>query len=300
MQLREAIIAFLDHHRIEKGHSPHTVDAYRSDLSAFAKFAASDLLTDMDQVTQLKEYLSTMTTERALSSATIRRRMACLRSFFRFCAGADWCSDPFEIWHPTLKRPKQLPKALNDKTIGCLIKGEALSEVEAQTVTLVLFMSATGVRVSELCAIRTSDVANTGETVRIRGKGAKDRMVYLADECLIDTVRRQRLHRLQQSTGDASLFLNSRGDTLRPQTVRRRLHKLRRKAGVDLRITPHMLRHSAATLLLENGTDIRYVQRLLGHASIATTEIYTRVTDPALKSAVQKANVLSKLRAANL
>ncbi|MEM9810479.1 MAG: tyrosine-type recombinase/integrase, partial [Pseudomonadota bacterium] len=107
----------------------------------------------------------------------------------------------------------------------------------------------------------------------------------------------RRSDRLAAAGPTAALCLSSRGRALRPQTLRRRLHKLVASVGITDRVTPHRLRHSAATLLLEGGTDIRYVQRLLGHASIATTEIYTRVTDPALVEALRQADVLGRMRA---
>ena len=126
----------------------------------------------------------------------------------------------------------------------------------------------------------------------MHGKGSKDRIVYLTHNAVQKEMRNRRTERLLGAGKDAPIFTNSRGDPMRPQTLRRRLHKYVKDLGHDATVTPHMFRHSAATLLIEQGADIRIVQKLLGHASISTTEIYTHVSNETLRSALNKANTL--------
>ncbi|WP_414834297.1 tyrosine-type recombinase/integrase [Afifella sp. YEN Y35] len=206
-------------------------------------------------------------------------------------------SDPFKEWMPALKRPRRLPRALSlDEVRSLIAAGQAGAASDPDTIFAILLLSATGLRVSELCSIRAADLSGDGSTIHITGKGSRDRIVYVADEKLRNGLIERRAARIHEAGITAPLLLNSRGTPLQPQTLRRRLHRLRQGLGIDKIITPHMLRHTAATLLIERGTDIRYVQRLLGHASIATTELYTRVNDVALKRAVAAADVVGFLR----
>jgi integrase/recombinase XerD len=166
---------------------------------------------------------------------------------------------------------------------------------EATTLLAVSIMIATGVRVSELVSIRSSDIDIQGASVRVMGKGQRERSVYLPGEWLMELCAAYVSTRDQLGIEHGRLLSNRAGAPLTPATMRSRLAKAGRHAGLAHHITPHMLRHSAATQLLEAGVDIRYVQRLLGHASITTTEIYTHVTDHALRTVITNANVLGAL-----
>ena len=156
-------------------------------------------------------------------------------------------------------------------------------------------MLSTGIRVGELCKLRVEDVSPEGGSLRIQGKGSRDRVAYICDAGLRDELRRTVKARQQTVGRQASLFLNRYGLPMRPQSVRSRLRRYADEVGIARRITPHMLRHTAATLLIETGVDIRFVQRLLGHSSIATTEIYTHVSDEALRTTLERADVLRTL-----
>ncbi|MEO0369467.1 MAG: tyrosine-type recombinase/integrase [Pseudomonadota bacterium] len=171
---------------------------------------------------------------------------------------------------------------------------KAASKIEKDTIFLVLLIGATGLRVSELCSIKLLDVSDDGGSIHVHGKGAKDRIVYVGNCELSAKLREIKTERRQVDAIDALLFLNKRGKGLAPQTVRRRLHKIVRSRGFDAAITPHSMRHTAATMLLEQGTDIRFVQRQLGHSSISTTELYTHVTDIALQRAIASADPMAE------
>jgi integrase/recombinase XerD len=156
----------------------------------------------------------------------------------------------------------------------------------------VRLMVATGIRVGELCRLQIDDLSPDASSVAIHGKGSRDRIAYISDVDLRANLRAFARTRQTVDGATAPLFVNRFGRKIKPQSVRAKLHRLARRAGLTRRLTPHMLRHTAATLLIETGVDIRIVQRLLGHSSIATTELYTHVSDQALKRTLDKANIL--------
>lgn len=278
----------------ERRYSAHTVEAYRRDLGFFFEFTETKPLSSAFEVAELKRYLSHMLSDRSLSVATARRRIASIRGFCGFLAQTYGFKDPFQTWQPALKRPKRLPRALSRESVAKLVQlPNDASKIEKDTIFLVLLLGATGLRVSELCSIKLSDVTEDGGSIHIHGKGAKDRIVYVGNCGLSAKLKEILADRRQFDAMNAPLFLNKRGKKLAPQTVRRRLHKIVQSRGFDTAITPHSMRHTAATLLLEQGTDIRFVQRQLGHSSISTTELYTHVTDIALKRAITSANPMA-------
>ena len=291
MTLSGAATLFLSECAIDRALSANTIDAYRYDLDQFQAFLGHDDLSAALTVDSLKAFLRYMVEARALSVGTARRRIACLRTFSRYCAKKSGFVDPFDSWSPHLKKPKRLPRSLSSEELTNLTsRTETQPGILHESVFCILLIGATGMRVSELCAIRVKDVSSDGRQIHVLGKGLRDRLVYLSNIDLAAELADRRRSILKLGHGDDALFKNSRGQPLRPQVLRRWMHQLQAGRGFSRPITPHMLRHTAATLLIENGTDIRFVQRLLGHASIATTEIYTHVSDAALRDAVQRAD----------
>ena len=299
MKLDSILEDYLFQCSVERRLAENTAQAYRSDLQHFFAFQGGESATSSLTVSNLKKYLAHMLGEAGLSTATARRRIACLRGFCRFAAEKYGLADPFEAWSPSLKRSKRLPRAVSCTEIKSLIEPvDRTRHIDTETVFAILLISVTGIRVSELCAIRSTDVSPDGSSIHITGKGSKDRIVYVSDEELRCDLMKRRTVRIAQEGEMARLLLNSRGAALQPQALRRRLRNLCARANLPRIVTPHMLRHTAATLLIESGTDIRFVQRLLGHASIATTEIYTQVNDRSLRRAVFEANTLQLIAAA--
>ncbi len=301
MQLDLLINEFLENGATERRLSPHTLDAYSADLADFGRWLST--VPDVAAVTptELRQYLQWMVGERRLSVATVRRRLACLRSFFRFLGREHAEPNPFGTWKPVLPRRKQLPRALSRAEAASLVSVYSVVTVKAQDanfleVALPLLI-ATGVRVGELCHIVVDDVSPDGSAVRIHGKGSRDRIAYVSDAELRRQLAALVACRRKESAASRALFLNRHGNPLRPQSVRARLRKHAASVGLARRVTPHMLRHTAATLLMESGVDIRFVQRLLGHSSIATTEIYTHVSDESLRSTLARAGILRSLAA---
>jgi len=279
---------------IERRLSENTVNAYTHDLEQFSNFIDGLSIQAALQVETLQRYLAYMLQERNLSALTARRRVASLRAFCAFISERYKFSDPFENWTPSIKRPKRLPRALSSNEVKTLITNTdgGLTDIEKETILCVLLISATGLRVSELCSIKLGDISPDGTSIQVRGKGNKERIVYVSNSELCGQIIQKRKQALRVRSSDDTLFMNSRNAPLKPQTLRRRLHKIVAASDLSRNVTPHMLRHTAATLLIEQGIDIRFVQRLLGHASIATTEIYTHVTNKALKQAIDSADTI--------
>lgn len=301
MRFRVAVEEFLRFCAHERRLSPHTLQAYASDLADFGKWLAVDADVAEISTATLKEYLEYMVGKRGLAAATVKRRLACLRLFFRRLSEMRGLVSPFAQWRPALPRRKRLPRALSRAEASFLLSPRYPTPLPLRShdmdfrIALRLMVS-TGIRVGELCKLQVEDVSPDGTTLRIQGKGSRDRVAYVIDPAL-----REELGRLAQQRRTnpvvSALFLNRYGAPIKPQSIRSKLRRNAVEAGLTRRVTPHMLRHTAATLLIETGVDIRFVQRLLGHSSIATTEIYTHVSDEALRMTLERANVLRTIAA---
>lgn len=164
------------------------------------------------------------------------------------------------------------------------------------TILIVKLLIVTGLRISELTNLKIRDVSPDGSQILVHGKGSRERIVFVPNRELQEEFRRCCEARCKQGRCAAPLFLNTEGRRLRSATFRKRLRALSRRLEIEPHLTPHRFRHSAATLLIEEGIDIRMVQALLGHANLRTTEIYVRVSNHALRRALERVDVLSELR----
>jgi integrase/recombinase XerD len=301
MQVAEAIKEFLHYCAVERQLSSNTLQAYACDLTDFsswyrASHPASEITTET-----LKAYLDCMVVARKLAAATVRRRIACLRAFFRRVNERGLLEDPFSGWRLALPRRKRLPRALSREEVVSLLSrpasgGRTSVSLDLQLGLALRLMVVTGIRVGELCKLRVQDASPDGLALRVHGKGSRDRVVYVTDVASRADLTSLIAARRQHAGISTSIFINRAGSDLRPQSVRSGLRRAAENLGLTRRVTPHMLRHTAATLLIETGVDIRIVQRLLGHSSIATTELYTHVSDEALRTTLERANVLSTIR----
>jgi integrase/recombinase XerD len=294
--LRSQIDAYVKKCREVRRLSPHTVSAYENDLNQFDARLSADTPVTSELI---RGCLTAIAQDAALSSASIRRKIASIRAFLR-ATDERLALEAFGNWRLKLKAPKRLPKAIARRELATLLENaRALRSdndgLEDPTHLCLALMAATGLRVSELCALRVRDIrTDTGE-IKVDGKGARERIAIIANSRVrkalaVHIAALSKIERVSAS----SLFHNRRGRPLTAQCLRLRLHSLARRSRLE-RVTPHMLRHTAATLLLERGVDIRFVQRLLGHASIATTQIYTHVSDTALRDALVRADVMRAL-----
>jgi len=306
---------YIDYIKNIKSRSSNTVAAYQQDLNCFSKFLSLDnvcLLTlDEECITS---YLKFLRQVKELKPATVRRRLLTLQGFCEWLVVSDIEKiSPFDDLSLDLKVPKRLPRPVDPLTIRQLIleslpvKNELMLETgdwtsssrasQKQTTLLILqLMLTTGARVGEVSSIRIQDISSDGKTIHIFGKGNKERLVYIENTRLAYALSQYQHERYSFANGHDKLFVNSRGTSLTPQTIRKRVKSVCKDVGTSETPTPHRFRHSAATLLIENGVDIRVVQRLLGHASISTTELYTQVTDVSLRDALRKADVLKQFQ----
>jgi integrase/recombinase XerC len=281
----------------------HTVRCYRTDLAAFSEFlcraagpedgggSAGEVADDETLSTRLREvtpldlraYLAELR-QAAYSRATIARKLATLRSFYKFLARrGDVERNPVKVIR-TPRQEKRLPKFLSPADVERLLEapqGDDPLTLRDRAMLEVLY--STGIRVGELVGMDLEDIDTIGEVVRVRGKGRRERLAPLGSYA-IRALDRYLAARAATSVRDPkAVFVNRHGMRLSARSVRRKLAKYLAIAGIDPTTTPHTLRHSFATHLLERGADLRAVQELLGHRNLSTTQIYTHVTTSRLK-----------------
>lgn len=287
MELTAAISSFLTHVRVEKGLSPNTVSAYRQDLAKFNLFAQKRKLPlELVSRDDLVDFLAALYRQK-LESKSVARNLVTLRNFFRFSQMQELIpADPsINLESPKIRR--SLPGYLRLEEVEKLLEqpdGKTAQGLRDRAMLEVLY--STGLRVSELVGLRVSDLDSKVGCVRCIGKGDKERLVPVGKKALsmVDKYLREgRAELLGKAQSVPTLFLNRRGKGLSRVGVWKILSGYGRRAGLRVALTPHMLRHSFATHLLEGGADLRSVQLMLGHADISTTQIYTHVVEERLK-----------------
>jgi integrase/recombinase XerD len=306
-QAREQYIRWLV---VAKDLSPHTVRAYDGDIAAFARHLGLRARVEKIDADCLIAFIEEQRMA-GLSSMTMRRRASGLRGFCRWLQSSNMLDhDPWIGTTVAVGRTRKLPRVVPThelEQLFCSLRRSAgiadVNDFEAarrrphQSTTLlgVALMVATGMRVHEVVSIKCHDIDLPGRTVRIVGKGRHERQVFLPNEWITRLTGAYLDTRAELGLVHPNLLFNSHCDALTAPAMRARLIKAARDAGLGTRVTPHMLRHTAATQLIESGVDIRYIQRLLGHASLSTTEIYTHVSDGTLRRVVSDADVVGKL-----
>lgn len=269
----------------QKGLDEKTLKAYRIDLRQFREF-----------VGQYEKPFSKDTLEsycRDLHSKfkprTAKRKIASAKAFCHWLEYEELVErTPFAKVHTKFREPKMLPRVINLHDVTAIFQTAYRVLASAQTMSseryalqnaaVLELMFATGVRVSELCHLNRKDVDLEAGQVRVYGKGDKERIIQIGSEDALRTLKSYRMQFEQDSSVRDFFFTNCHGSRLSEQSVRNMLGRYAQKAGLSEKITPHMFRHTVATLLLEAGVDIRYIQQFLGHSSIVTTEIYTHVS----------------------
>ena len=268
--------------------SEHTIRAYRLDLTRFTRFVGPRTnITSFDR-NVLLQYVEYLFTEHHLKETSAKRHVASLRSLFRWLEdNGHVAEDPFRGARVRIRLPRRLPRVLSRAELATILQHRPSGDFASLTARIAAeLLFATGIRVAELASLRDDDIDLTAGVITIIGKGSRQRRVYIPDSEIRDLVIAYRHARNALAHAPIFFLVNSRGDPASPQFIRRLVRQLGENAALTRRVTPHMFRHSVATYLLEEGVDIRYVQRLLGHRSIVTTEIYTHVADAALKSRV--------------
>ena len=272
---------FRDYLALEAGNSGHTVASYLRDITRLSEFAASHGANSPEQLSapQLREFIYFLK-DVGLAPATIRRQISAIRTYFKFLVGEGITArDPSE----RIESPKQwrtLPAVLTVAEIRKLLDAPNTNEPLAmRDVALLEFAYATGVRVSELVSLKLQDVLFSEGVARVFGKGAKERIVPVGRRALgaVSSYAREIRPSLDRGKARGFLFLNARGTPLSRVGAWGIIKAHARRAGLTKRVTPHTLRHTFATHLLEGGADLRAVQEMLGHADLSTTQLYTHV-----------------------
>lgn len=314
MTLEEACELFLAYCEAEKKLSPLTIRAYRGDLRCFTRHIGATCRLEDFSESWIERAVHHWSSDPDRQAATVKRRAACVKALARWLFRRRLISfNPLERLHLEIRIPKKLPRNLLTAEIRQLIKikpesfvsmqkkmASVLSRVDWDKLTARLVIEVlclTGVRVGELVKIRLPDIDHDLRQILVHGKGNRERHVSFPDAVTIKRLQAYRqlaLQRFGAELGD-TLFLNGLGRPANEQYVRRIIRNFALEADLSRTVTPHMLRHTAATQLLEAGLDIRFVQRLLGHASITTTQIYTHVADHVLRTEIVRANVRRKL-----
>ena len=283
-ELQAWISRYLLDCKYQKNLDPKTIKAYRIDLAQFSGLMEQNGL----ELTRegVMEYISSL--HQHYKPKTIRRKIASVKAFFGYLEYEELVEEnPFSRLRLKLNAPLILPRTIPLSTVEAILtsayqmKEKAKKQGQRNTIlrdiAVLELLFATGVRVSELCSLRFSDVRLDEGEIKIYGKGAKERFVQIANPDVLKALHcYQEVYRsTMEQTG--TFFVNRLHKPLSDQSVRGIISKYSKLAEVEMHITPHMFRHSFATLLLEEGVDIRYIQRLLGHSSIVTTQIYTHV-----------------------
>lgn len=305
---------FVDYLRLEKHFSEHTVRSYATDVLQFARFLAGGAAlagSDQDGVpadaaprllacdaVSLREFLAFMFQQRYTKSTTARK-LASLRSFYRWLVRrGDLEASPMSAIR-TPRQEKRLPKCLDAGQIDRLLAAPGDGDMlAARDRAMMEVLYSSGLRVSELVAMEMQDMDLQEGIIRVRGKGRKDRLTPIGSRAVkaLDTYFQQRLAEGKaQGPHAGRVFVNKHGGPLSARSVRRKMDKYLLMAGIGPGVSPHTLRHSFATHLLDAGADLRSVQELLGHQSLSTTQIYTHLTTARMKQVYDAAHPRAKV-----
>lgn len=284
----------------QKKLSAHTLKAYRIDLTQYIAFKDGISLSKNDLTDYIKHLHQTY------QPKTIKRKIATLKAFTHYLYYNDIIEfNPFDKIDTSFKEPLRLPRTIPEHIIHQLLTASyknienSMMEYEKLTAirntAIIELLFATGARISEICSLKTENIDLTARTVLIFGKGSKERIIQIENDDVIAILHQYIKAFSEHIRSDGYFFLNNRHDRLSEQSVRTIITNLEKQINSPIHITPHMFRHSVATLLLEEDVDIRYIQRILGHSSINTTQIYTHVTSSKQKEILRTKHPRNKI-----
>ncbi|HUR73915.1 MAG TPA: site-specific tyrosine recombinase XerD [Sporichthya sp.] len=302
-----ALRGYLDHLAIERGLAANTLLSYRRDLNRYAGVLHQRGVAEVDAVTEqdVTDFLARLrqgdADHKPLSASSAARAVIAVRGFHRFAVREGMSAlDPARPVRPP-KRPQRLPKAIPVEAVQALIEAAgtgARTELATRDAALLELLYGTGARISEAVGLDVDDLDLEARTVRLSGKGGKQRMVPLGSFA-IDALNRYLVQGrpllAENGTGGPAVFLNARGGRLSRQSAWSVIDSAAEAAGLEMEVSPHTLRHSFATHLLDGGADVRVVQELLGHASVATTQLYTLVTVERLREVYASSHPRARL-----
>jgi len=294
---------FITHLKVERNFSPHTLISYRGDLKSFINFLKRDRIDNVNKVDRLevRKFLAHLA-GRNLKKSTIARKLSSIRSFFKYLTREKIVTQDPTIYNLTPKRTKKVPSFLDLGEVRQLLElpdSRTILGLRDRAILEILYGS--GLRVSELVNLNIGDVDLLGGMIKVKGKGSKERLVPIGEIGLASIERYLSMRQSPQRPAffkaksfhnlfysKEPLFLNFQGSRLGAQSINRLLQKYIRLASIKKGVSPHTLRHTFATHLLDAGCDLRAVQEMLGHASLSTTQIYTHVTTEKLKRVYRK------------
>lgn len=287
---------YLNFCECQKNLNRKTIKAYKTDLAQFYSFANhTDTFLNKANITEYIAFLHNQ-----YKPKSVKRKVASLKAFCSYLVDEEQLeANPFARMKQTYKEPYHLPKVISLDNIQKILN-TIYADMDAvnteykrgyilRSIAVTELLFATGMRVSELCSLSPDDIDLTNRTIRIFGKGARERILQIENADVLKILREYFQCHQDRITSCGYFFVNKLGSRLSEQSVRSMLNGYTRQAGIHMHVTPHMLRHSFATLLLEEDVDIRYIQQMLGHSSITTTQIYTHVA-----SSKQKQILLTK------
>lgn len=289
---------FLNYCRYHKKLSDKTIRAYKIDLSQYGVFSNE---LSKQALWDYIEYLN-----KKYKPKTAKRKLATLKAFIHFLLLQDLIDfNPFDKLETTIKEPLLLPKTIPLGVIAKLIsfsyqqivfaKSDYQIRSAVRNTAILELLFATGARVAEICTLRSDNVDLLGNSVKFYGKGSKERIIPIENFAVLSILRKYHSLFEKEIPDSGYFFVNKLGRRMTEQSVRNMINFYCKQCGVDMHITPHMFRHSFATLLIEEDVDIRYIQRMLGHSSITTTQIYTHVTSAKQKEILKTKHPRNKL-----
>jgi integrase/recombinase XerD len=279
---------FRDFLALEAGHSANTVESYLRDLRRMGEFATSRGIREPDRITRalLRDFIYLLK-DLGLSPASIRRSVSAMRTYYGFLAGEGRVTDDPSDRLETPRRGRTLPETLSVPEVEALLASPNLEHPLAWRDRALLELAyGAGLRVSELCGLALTDLLLAENLVRVFGKGGKERLVPIGRSVIgaASVYLHQMRPELDRGRSKGRVLLNARGEPLSRVGAWGVVRRATERAGIQKRVTPHTLRHSFATHLLEGGADLRAVQEMLGHADLSTTQIYTHVDREYLRS----------------
>lgn len=290
IHLGECINGFIFHCRYEKNLSEKTINAYTIDLTQFQTYVKDrNFCLNISNISKdvIKNYIQTIY---HFKPKTVKRKMASLKAMFNYLEYEnDDFINPFRKIKIRFKEPQVLPMVMTINEVKKILSKlyeELNSNAKTDTYTykaqirniaIIELLFATGIRVSELCNLKITDIDIKTGVIKVFGKGSKERIIQICDSEIKTLLRKYRRLYASSANKDGNFFINRLGQAISTQSVRLMLHQYAQKAGVIKKVTPHTFRHTFATLLLEENVDIRYIQNMLGHSTITTTQIYTHI-----------------------
>ena len=281
-KLEEILECFLDYLTIERGLAQNTIISYRYDLIKYINFLKKNNISSFNQTKKdlVNDYFVYLR-KKNLEINSISRNLVAVKMLYRFLLAEGFIKEDITGLIEFPRMSKKLPHILSLREINLLLdKANFKSNLGLRDLAILELLYATGLRVSELIYLKIDDINRENRMLKCLGKGSKERIIPFgskADEALIIYLDKVR-PKLVKNQNEDILFLNSRGERLSRQGIFYLVKKYVRKAGIEKKVTPHTLRHTLATHLLENGADLRSVQEMLGHSDISTTQIYTHVS----------------------